>query len=143
MHKVGQMLGWMMTLSWVGRRMRDFLNLRYENMQDVGGMECEVSELGKFRLFRALDSEDYKREKEKIVHVQSGDNENGVFEFAVKEILHLLTLTTSQGLKIWYFTMKYFQQNYFYVNNMSTEFEGQNIHQIYIYIYISYQHGQL
>lgn len=36
------MLGWIMALSWVGRRMRDFVNLGYENMQDVGGMECEV-----------------------------------------------------------------------------------------------------
>jgi len=29
-----------------------------------------------------------------------GDNQNGVFEFAVKEILHLPTSTAFQGLKI-------------------------------------------
>jgi len=34
-----------------------------------------------------------------ISHVQWGDNQNGVFEFTMKEISHLPTLTTSQGLK--------------------------------------------
>jgi hypothetical protein len=30
----------------------------------------------------------------------SGENQNGVFEFVVKEISHMPTLTTSRGLKI-------------------------------------------
>jgi len=63
-----------------------------------------------------------------FVIVQWGDNQNGVFEFAVKEIPVLPTLTASQELKNWYFTMKFFSQHHLYVNNTCTKFQGQKIH---------------
>ena len=31
---------------WVGRRMRNFVNLGCENMQDVGGTECKFESWG-------------------------------------------------------------------------------------------------
>jgi len=37
----------------------------------------------------------------------------------------LLTLTPSQGLRNFLFTMKFLSQNYFYVNNMCDKFESQ------------------
>ena len=37
--------------------------------------------------------------KKSFIHVQWGDNQNDVFEFALKEISHLPNLTTSRGLK--------------------------------------------
>jgi len=46
-----------------------------------------------------------------LVIVQWGDNQNGVFEFAMKEISHLPTFTTSQGLINWCFIMNIFLQN--------------------------------
>jgi len=40
----------------------------------------------------------------------------------------LLTLTPSQGLKIWYFALKFFSWDHLYVENMSSKFQ---VHKIY------------
>jgi len=39
----------------------------------------------------------------------------------------LPTLTPSQGLKIFFFTMNFFAQHRLYVNNMHDKFKGQKI----------------
>jgi len=61
--------------------------------------------------------------------VQWGDNQYGVFEFAMKEISMLPTLIASWELKNWYFTMKFLSQHHLYVNNTCTKFQGQKIYQ--------------
>jgi len=50
------------------------------------------------------------------------------FEFTLIEISVLPTLTTSQELKNWYFTMKFLSHHHVYVNNTCTKFQGQKIH---------------
>jgi len=63
-----------------------------------------------------------------VLNVQWSTNQNGVFEFAMKEISMLATLIASRELKNWYFTMKFLSQH-LYVNNTCTKFQGQKIHQ--------------
>jgi len=61
--------------------------------------------------------------------VQWGTDQNVIFEFAVKEIAVLPTLTASQELKNWNFTMEFLSQHHLYVNYTCTKFQGQKIHQ--------------
>jgi len=57
-----------------------------------------------------------------------GTNQNGIFEFARKEILVLPTLAPSRGLKNCFFTMKFLARHHLYDNNMCAIFQGQKIH---------------
>jgi len=63
-----------------------------------------------------------------LKYVQWGDNQNGVFEFVVKEISVLPTLIAFQGLKNWYFTMNFLSQHHIFVNKACRKFQGQKFH---------------
>jgi len=64
-----------------------------------------------------------------FIIVQWGTNQNGVFQFAMKEVSVLPTLTAFRELKNWYFTMKFLSQHHLYVNNTCNKFQGQKIYQ--------------
>jgi len=60
--------------------------------------------------------------------VQSGTAHLRIFQVTWKEISLLPTLTPSQGLKNWYFIMKFFPQDHLYVNDIRVKFQGQKIY---------------
>jgi len=68
-------------------------------------------------------------------------NQNGVFEFAGKEFSVLSTLTPSQGLKNWFFTLIFLSWDHLYIENMSSKFQVQKIYTKKIFEI--YQHVKL